>query len=355
MALPIWAGTVKTTIAYYERHVERILWRYRPELAMCLRLGEKKYGGRYASHEYRWFPQLRRITGESVAIAEPVTFQRHQLEEQAVVGPIKRTWNTMLAKEDKAISKSRQGLIDLVKERQKDLEQGSSRELSEQLLTNDGGAAATGNLLHGTETFFAHNAANADGKRRDPNDNYAGLSTNHGDQGGSDETDDEFVVWSPTIVDYTGTGWAVGQADWESRCLIVLNYAMQKVRYRNDEPNFVDAVFLHPDMFTAVTDKLEAKQEVVLERGRQKSKILDFGFEAIEYRGSEIIPTYSAPADTGYGISCKNICWWSIFDKLINMETDYQTGSQTFVWLMSLVGNVIFKSPNRHFKLINAT
>lgn len=354
MAAPVWVGTLETAIAKYSTGVEHILSRYRPELALCMRRAKKDKGSRYASYEYRWQVQVDRPRVVGISPGEEVTFERHRLERQALIGPVKESVYTAITKEDYEISGGSQGLVNLVEERENSLEEALAIAMGSEMLTNDGYAVGTSNLIHGMDSFTGHNGvALSDNKRLTPTDTYATLATNLGTFGGTSETDDQYSVWSPTIVNVNGTGFSAFGTGWAERALDVLDFSLQHVAYRNADPTFVDAVFLHPNMFTDVIGLLRTKDHYLVQRGQEQSDLVDMGFQGLKYGPCELVPTYSVTDGNAYGLNCSNVTWWSIHKSLFSTEQDYYMANQTFRWMMYFYGNTIFRSPNRHFKLVS--
>lgn len=360
MAAPRWVGWLEETMPYYNKDMQDTLSRYRPELMLSMKKATKHFGRKYGSDEYRWYPKVSRPTTYKTEPGATIPFARNRLFREARMGFVEYRTPTALTRVDHTLADTENTIIDYVTENQSSLEDSLAHQLSVDFLGNDGhGARDLAMGISGMQSFLGMGAANADGKRRLPNDNYANLSTVYGAFGGDGEEDDNYVVWSPNIIDYTGTGWGTSPATWSDRCLEAINFGMQLTAYRNQDPGFVDMLLVESvTMWNDLLLKLFERQEFVVQQGKDTDDLTQMGFLHVQYRNCKILPSQSVLANRGYGINNGNVTWWSMSPNKGNMYdrySDYETGSATYRWELCFTGNVIFGTPLRHFYLINQT
>jgi hypothetical protein len=228
---------------------------------------------------------------------------------------------------------------------------------------------ASGNELrfHGIESFMGTNGtinistgaqrtANAADPFAYPSDTYAGLSTTLGAYGGSQKTgvwpngeaDPEFDFNSPTIVNYTSSYF--GGTTWEANCVKAVREAIHQTRRNDTLEDQVDMVLLDRRLFIDFLNTLDAKERVIVSK---QNGLRSYGFtDVFELDGVEISSENSVPANTGYGLAMGNMELLCMEGQLLNSEGPfYDEITQQYRYVVSMLGNLKFKSARNFFKL----
>lgn len=228
---------------------------------------------------------------------------------------------------------------------------------------------ASGNELrfHGIESFMGTNgtinistgaqrSANAADPFAYPSDTYAGLSTTLGAYGGSQKTgvwpngeaDPEFDFNSPTIVNYTSSYF--GGTTWEANCVKAVREAIHQTRRNDTLEDQVDMVLLDRRLFIDFLNTLDAKERVIVSK---QNGLRSYGFtDVFELDGVEISSENSVPANTGYGLAMGNMELLCMEGQLLNSEGPfYDEITQQYRYVVSMLGNLKFKSARNFFKL----
>ena len=228
---------------------------------------------------------------------------------------------------------------------------------------------ASGNELrfHGIESFMGTNgtinvstgaqrSANAADPFAYPSDTYAGLSTTLGAYGGSQksgvwpngEADPEFDFNSPTIVNYTSSYF--GGTTWEANCVKAVREAIHQTRRNDTLEDQVDMVLLDRRLFIDFLNTLDAKERVIVSK---QNGLRSYGFtDVFELDGVEISSENSVPANTGYGLAMGNMELLCMEGQLLNSEGPfYDEITQQYRYVVSMLGNLKFKSARNFFKL----
>jgi hypothetical protein len=228
---------------------------------------------------------------------------------------------------------------------------------------------ASGNELrfHGIESFMGTNGtinigtgaqrtANASDPFAYPSDTYAGLSTTLGAYGGSQKTgvwpdgeaDPEFDFNSPTIVNYTSSYF--GGTTWSANCVKAVREAIHQTRRNDSLEDQVDMVLLDRRLYIDFLNTLDAKERVIVSK---QNGLRSYGFtDVFELDGVEISSENSVPANTGYGLAMGNMELLCMEGQLLNSEGPfYDEITQQYRYVVSMLGNLKFKSARNFFKL----
>ncbi len=228
---------------------------------------------------------------------------------------------------------------------------------------------ASGNELrfHGIESFMGTNgtinigtgaqrSANAADPFAYPSDTYAGLSTTLGAYGGSQKTgvwpdgeaDPEFDFNSPTIVNYTSSYF--GGTTWSANCVKAVREAIHQTRRNDSLEDQVDMVLLDRRLYIDFLNTLDAKERVIVSK---QNGLRSYGFtDVFELDGVEISSENSVPANTGYGLAMGNMELLCMEGQLLNSEGPfYDEITQQYRYVVSMLGNLKFKSARNFFKL----
>ena len=168
--------------------------------------------------------------------------------------------------------------------------------INAQALTQDGNATAT-NVLHGVETFMGATGTLA--IRQTANDTYAGQATVTGGITTVDNPDPN--GWSPTLTNYTSTGWSVTGATWRLNCMEALTTTKDLITYGNAAEEQPDLVILDRTMFSVLKDVMQESQRLVVNGRVDKGTTTGLGIPgAVEYDGLEVIFDADQTANTGF-------------------------------------------------------
>ena len=152
----------------------------------------------------------------------------------------------------------------------------------------DGNAAGSKDI-HGLESIFSYNGLLTGSKVGDPNDTYAGHTTNLGVTGewdpdsvgdiwpiGTGET--EYHWWSPMIVDYQNTGFAGSSNTWKLQWQQALNYLTTYLGVLQKKD--VDLILLHPELKRIAQDSLIGLHTFEV---TQNSPLTKLGHKTLQY------------------------------------------------------------------------
>ena len=229
---------------------------------------------------------------------------------------------------------------------------------------------ATGNELrfHGIESFMGATqtlnvstgvarTANAADPFGAPNDSYAGLSTVLGYYGGSQksgqwpngEADPEYDFFSPVIVNYTSSYF--GGTTWAANCVKATREAIHQTRRNDTLEDQVDTIILDRRLYIDFLNTLDSKERVIVSR---ENGLRSYGFnDVFELDGVEISQEGSVPSSVGYGLAIGNMELLCMEGQLLNAEGPfYDEITQQYRYVVSMLGNLKFKSPRNFFKLV---
>lgn len=234
----------------------------------------------------------------------------------------------------------------------------------------DGYAAGNELRMHGIESFLGYNGTLnvADGTQRatnaadpffSPSDTYAGLSTTLGAYGGSQksglwpngEADSEYDFYSPLIVQ--GTSTYFGGSTWEANCVKAVREAIHQLRRNDTKEDQVDMFIFDRRSFIDALNTLDSKERVIVSR---QNGLRSYGFtDVFELDGVEISSEGSVPTGTGYGLSIGNMELLCMENQLLNSEGPfYDEITQQYRYVVSMLGNLKFKSPRNFAKIVTA-
>ena len=237
----------------------------------------------------------------------------------------------------------------------------------------DGNASGNELRFHGVESFLGVNGTikNDDGAQRSanaadmfayPSDTYAGLSTALGAYGGSGPTaaptwpngsaDPEFDFYSPVIVNYTSTAFG-STSTWSANCVKAIREALHQTRRNDTKEDQIDMILLDRRLYIDFLNSLDSKERIIVAPGRPNG-LKSFGFtDVVELDGVEISAEGSVPGGVGYGLSIGNMEMLCMEGQLLNSEGPfYDEITQQFRYVVSVLGNLKFKSPRNFFKLM---
>ena len=244
----------------------------------------------------------------------------------------------------------------------------------------DGYAAGNELRFHGIESFLGTNStistgpisggdqtaagqvrptANAADPFYAPSDTYAGLSTVLGAYGGSQKTgvwpngeaDSEYDFYSPLVVQ--GLSTYFGGSTWEANCVKAVREAIHQLRRNDTKEDQVDMFIFDRRSYIDMLNTLDSKERVIVSR---QNGLRSYGFtDVFELDGCEISSEGSVPTGTGYGLAVGNMELLCMEGQLLNSEGPfYDEISQQYRYVVSMLGNLKFKSPRNFAKIVTA-
>lgn len=204
----------------------------------------------------------------------------------------------------------------------------------------DGSASATSQDIHGLQSCTGGSELVTSGYVADPDDSYAGKTTDLGDQGGTwsgtwpDGTGStEYHCMSPIMVDvnnsgFTGDTWS---ENWQEALNFLLLYMG---RLNNRDP---DAVILNTEWMRQAMDSLATNDRFLVDGNTRTSNL---GHKAILYKGIELYHEYACPSDMGFAFNWDNLELRSMQDELIGTEGDFEIDSSDQLKKLDFYGNL---------------
>jgi hypothetical protein len=242
-----------------------------------------------------WNINAGRHTMAAYDDAEVINITRKKHEIQAVLPWAFLTVTDAITRDEIAMSGSETNFRRVNKDMLERMKSNFQTRLNAQALTQDGNAVGT-NVLHGVETFMAATGTLA--TRQTANDTYAGIVTVTG--GITTIDNPEPNAWSPTLTNYTSTGWAVTGATWRLNARESLTTTKDLLTFGNEKEKQPDLVILDRTMFSTLKDVLSATQHLYVSQKPEDSPT-GLGIPgAIEYDGMEVIFDTDQTANTGF-------------------------------------------------------
>lgn len=238
----------------------------------------------------------------------------------------------------------------------------------------DGNLTANIDFWQGLETMFGTNgtinistgaqrASNAADIVGYPYDTYATLSTELGAYGGANETgsvwplggcDPQYEFWSPLVVNGASTAFSASTHTWRYQAVEAMRYAITHTGRLGGKIARPTTIILPREMFREFKELLSSKEEIQVS---DENSLRSMGFrDTITLDGTEVTLEHSLSEGAGYGLNYENISVRSLYGQLMNAEGphyDYQ--DQQHKGVVSVLGNLIFKSPRNFFKIVSTT
>lgn len=232
----------------------------------------------------------------------------------------------------------------------------------------DGYAAGNELRFHGIESFMGTNgtinvgtgaqrSANSSDPFAYPSDSYAGLSTVLGAYGGSQksgvwpngEADPEFDFFTPVITNYTSSYF--GGTTWAANCVKAVRESIHQCRRNDTLEDQIDMTILDRRLYIDMLNTLDSKERVIVSK---QNGLRSYGFtDVFELDGVEISSETSVPTNVGYGLALGNMELLCMEGQLLNAEGPfYDEITQQYRYVVSMLGNLKFKSPRSFFKLV---
>jgi hypothetical protein len=361
-----WARSIATTIVNHLREEEIASFRKFKVFAALEASGNVRMN--MSGRGFDWEVRYRNHTPSGNNGETPRTFARQNLWKRAELEYRGAQVTDAIYKKEMLENRSAQALVNVAGKMSSRLLESMEQYLGVEWV-KDGYAAGNELSFHGLESFFGNNgtlnvstgatrAANAADPFGSPSDTYAGLSTALGAYGGSQITgvwpsgraDPEFDFYSPIIVNTTSTYF--GGSTWAANARKAIREGLHQARRNDTKEDQIDMVLLDRRLYIDFLNSLESAERIIVTPGRPNG-LRSFGFSDVtEFDGVEVSSDVSVPANTGYGLAIGNMELLSMEGQLLNSEGPfYDEITQQYRYVVSMLGNLKFKSPRNFFKL----
>lgn len=364
-----WIGVINTTTPKYMKGASDMTIRKRLFLAMLQRKGRITYNN--SGYEMRWQVEFSQPTVQQHGDGTFLDFTNHQAFQQCVLPWGGYAASDSITKKQRAMNKGDEALINLFKTKNGRLMKSIQAKFAGELYKAGGGSGSE-NAIYGLETFLTE-ANNAAGNRLStPNDSYAGLNTNLGDQGGTwtsdlstypnatlakdwpdGSGDTEYDYFAPKLINWSSTGWGTGSTTFEDNCWRVISQAITWMTVVGGDDNGPELCVLAPNLFQSYKNHDEAIRRINVPHKAAD----DLGFKGftLNQDGCSIAPDFDCASNTGYMLNTSGIEIASLFPELFWMEgpdTDPRAGYAT-LWATGFYGQMRVHSPKYVGKLKN--
>jgi hypothetical protein len=215
------------------------------------------------------------------------------------------------------------------------------------------GVANAGDF-HGFESWAGHTGSCiSDSVLADPSDTYATKSTALGVSGSwsgdypAGEGDTEYNWWSPFLVDYNNTLLGGDEANWAHQWQQALNYAATYMyRLQKKKPN---TCVMDAELLLEAQNSLIGAQQIRVDRTASDR---DPATPRLFYNGIELIQEYGCTASAAYLFDIKDVTLKHMGSDLIQVKEDFSIDEGVYKMLFRCFGNLDFKTPAFHCKLL---
>jgi len=226
------------------------------------------------------------------------------------------------------------------------------------------GCTGTINVATGAQRLPA-NAADICGY---PTDTYGGLSCELGAYGGANEAgavwpdgdaDPEYDFWTPLVIIGSSTTFngvdATGVAShiWRDQGVEALRYGITHSARNGGKSQRPTTVLLSRGMFNDVKNYVGRMEEIQV---TDQHSLRALGFrDVISLDGTEISYDNSVPVHNGFGFSYENVTVRNLYGEMLHREgPQYDMEDQAHKAVVSVLGNLKFKSPRNFFRVVDA-
>lgn len=357
---PIWTEVLKTTIEERVPGIVETLARKRAYLKMVLSTrGSLVKNAHGQSHS--WNARKKLLPLNYHETGHEHTFQRTTTTFMPTLYWRQAAVTDAIFEMDRRMNRGDRAVIKIWIDRQELIERSFRVGFGADLLTVDGQAAGNESKVWGLETMFqTAGVALADNLRVAPTGSYAGASIVRGAQGGATEADDAYECWSPTLIDYTGTGWtdatgaAIAAPNWQKTWKYAVRFGLTRIAANNEaDEGGMPVVFVTEAMFRQAKDTMTDVYQV--QRTDSATDLLNAGFDAFTWDGAQFVWDKDMPASVGYIVSFPNLQMMSMYDTLVNTRSFYREMDESYRMLLRFKGNQKFVSPRQFAKLYSWT
>lgn len=235
--------------------------------------------------------------------AEVINITRKKHEFQCVLPWAFLTVSDAITRDEIAMAGSDTALRRVNKDLLERMKRNFQTRLNAQALTQDGNATGT-NVLHGVETFMGISGVGSGAALATTSDTYAGQSTASGGITSIDDVEPD--CFSPKVINYTFTGWAVTGQTWRLNCRQALTFAHDQLTKGNEPSDRPDLGILARTLFSDLKDVLAANQRLIV-NGVAPTNIGLGIAGGIEYDGVEYIFDADQTANVGHILNFNDI------------------------------------------------
>lgn len=172
---------------------------------------------------------------------------------------------------------------------------------------NKNGATASGNVLYGLPTVFQDSGSYSSSSRTaTPSGTYAGQSLA---ANGVAVDNVDTNVWSPQLINYTGTPFNGGSAaTWAANALAVITYAKDAITYGNNAESQPNMLLVDRTMYSQLKYLITQQQRMVITVKPGEGSTSGLGIPgAVDHDGLDVVFDIDQPADTGYMLNFHKI------------------------------------------------
>jgi hypothetical protein len=364
-----WIGVINTTTPKYMKGASDLTIRKRLFFAMLKRKGRFTFNN--SGYEMRWQVEFSQPTMQQHGDGSMIDFTNHQAFQQCVLPWSGYEVSDSITMKQRAMNKGPEALINLFKTKQghimKKLQNGLAKEIYQA-----GGGSGAENAIYGLETFLTAANTGAGNRISTPNDSYAGLNTNLGDQGGTWSSDlstypnatlakdwpdgsgdSEYDYFAPKLVNWSSTAWGTGSTTFEDNCWRVISQTITWMTLVGGDDGVPEICVLAPNLYQSYKNHEEAIRRINIPH--KTANDLGFAGTTLNQDGCAISPDFDCPANTGYMINTSNVEIASLMPELFWMkgpDEDPRAGYAT-LWASGFYGQLKVESPKYVAKLKN--
>jgi hypothetical protein len=221
------------------------------------------------------------------------------------------------------------------------------------------GTNGTLNATNGTQR-----TANAADIVAYPSATYATLSTILGNYGGANEagaiwpdgdSDPQYDFWSPIIAfgDSTNAVFPATTNTWAGQGDQILRYCITHSGKAGGKSSRPTTIVLARQMYNDLKNLVADKEEIQV---TDQNSLRALGFrDVMVIDGAEVTYDNAIPAHNGFGMAYDNITVRSLYGELMHREGPvYDIDDQAHKAVVSVLGNIKFKSPRNFFRVVDA-
>jgi hypothetical protein len=361
-----WARVANTTISEHIREVEDNIMRNRRVLAILKKKGRIQFNA--SGKDFDWRIKFRRAPIAGYADADTLTFARRDRWRVATLPWRGYAIGESATKKEKLMNKGTEAIVKLFAELGNDMTEDIEDQYCEELYV-DGNATGNGKKIHGFESFLGNSATgNDNGRVRQPNSTYAGLSCALGAFGGTwaptgtgtgtwpdGKGDASYDFWSPVIVDCSASVWG-GSPNWSAYAPSQLSFGIMANQMNKYNKGGLEMVMLDRLFYYQFLELIRSKERLNVQRGKDGSPLVSLGFgDVVEWDGKDITWEYGMTASTGYGFNPAQMELKSMQDKLFVFEgPEYNMATGAYNMRVDTFSNLRC-NPRGFVKWLNAT
>lgn len=363
-----WVGVIHATRPRYMKGASDLTLRSRLLLALLKSKGriERNVSG----PECQWQVEFSQPVVSSYADGGQIDFANHDAFRTLTQDWRGYVATDTLTKKQNAMNSGQEALINLFQTKQNRLMKSLRDNFCGEMY-KDGSSAGRENNIHGLETFLTAGTCAATDRVAVCNDTYGGISTAHGNQGGSwsanlttkpnstiatdwpdGQGDVEYDFLSPKLVNWSANNWGTGSTLWEDNCWRVISQTITWLTTTGGEEGMPDICVLAPNLFQGYKNHEETIRRISVPH--KKANDLGFAGNVMNQDGVAIQADFDCPVDTGYMLNLDTVTLRSIMPELFWMEGPDKDPRTLWSWLWGtgFYGNCTFQ-PKHVAKLKN--